>query len=267
MNSEQALIENSRTALVTLSDEGAALAERLGFVMKNRVVFLHSNVDPRFSGERFYRLFDISENIFESFRNIIFIGPTGIAVRAFGCLASRKTTDPAIVVADVCARYVISLLSGHEGGANELAVFVANRLDAEPVITTTTEARKDLVVGVGCRKGVSSSVIIEAITSTLALERLDLSRVRLLASADIKKDEVGLIEASRLLAIPLRFISSMEINRKHYAFERSDLVYSQFGIPAVAEPTAILAGRRTELIVPKRKSNGVTVAVAKENCT
>ena len=267
MNSEKVSIESARTALITLSDEGAALVERLCSILDNRLIFLHANVDPRFSGKRFERLLDISGNIFSSFRNIVFIGPTGVAVRAFGRLASHKTIDPAIVVVDVCARYVISLLSGHEGGANDLAIVVANHLDAEPVITTTTEARKDLIVGVGCRKAVQSSVIVEAITSTLSMEGLDMSRVRFIASADIKKTESGLVDAARFLGIPLRFVSSREITRKHYAFEISDLVYLQFGLPGVAEPSAILAGRRTELIVPKRKSNGVTVAVARENCT
>jgi cobalt-precorrin 5A hydrolase len=267
MNSEKASIESAKTALVTLSDEGAVLIGRLSSILHNRSIFLHSSVAPRFSGARFDRLFDVSANIFSGFMNIVFIGPTGIAVRAFGCLASNKKIDPAIVVMDVCARYVISLLSGHEGGANDLALLVANHLDAEPVITTTTEARKDLIVGVGCRKGVNSSVIVGAITSTLIKEGLELSKVRFIASADIKNTESGLIEASTFLAIPLRFVASSEIKRKHYAFEISDLVYSTFGLPAVAEPSAILAGRRTELIVPKIKLNGVTVAVAKESCT
>ncbi len=47
-----------------------------------------------------------------------------------------------MVVVDVGARWAISLLSGHEGGANDLAVAVGNILAAEPVISTTSEALK-----------------------------------------------------------------------------------------------------------------------------
>lgn len=267
MNSEKASIENANTALVTLSDDGAALVERLCSIFCSSSIFLHSNVSHGIPGSRFDHLLDVSQQIFSGFRSIVFIGPTGVAVRAFGPLAAHKTIDPAIVVVDVFGRHAISLLSGHEGGANELALLVANHLGAEPVITTTTEARKDLIVGVGCKKGSQSSTIVEAIKNTLDDEGLDLSRVRFIASADVKKSEAGLVEASRILDIPLRFVSSEEIRRKHYVFDLSEFVYSHFGLPGVAEPSAILAGRRTELISRKRKWNGVTVAIAKENST
>ncbi|MCG6537198.1 MAG: cobalamin biosynthesis protein [Syntrophales bacterium LBB04] len=267
MNSEKAPVDTAKTAVITLSNEGAVLGVRLSSILNNPSVFLHTSVEQRFSGIRFDKLLDIASNIFINFRRIIFIGPTGVAVRAFGPRVGHKTTDPAIVAVDVCGRYAISLLSGHEGGANELAVLVANCLGAEPIITTTTEARKNLIVGVGCRKDTQSSSILEAITSTLSEAGLEVSNIRLIASVDIKINESGLIDAAQILGIPLRFIKSEEIRKNHYAFERSERVDAQFGLPAVAEPSAILAGRRTELIVKKKKLKGVTIAVARENCT
>lgn len=267
MNSEKAPVDTVKTAVIMLSNEGAVLGVKLSSILNNPSVFLHASVQQRFSGIRFDRLLDIASNIFGGFRRIVFIGPTGVAVRAFGPHAGHKTTDPAVVVVDVCGRYAISLLSGHEGGANELAVLVANCLGAEPIITTTTEARRNLIVGVGCRRDTHSSSILDAITSTLSEAGLEVSNVRLIASADIKSNESGLIEASRILGIPLRFIQSEEIRKDHYAFERSELVNSRVGLPAVAEPSAILAGRRTELIIKKKKLGGVTIAVARENCT
>lgn len=59
---------------------------------------------------------------FESADGIIFIGATGIAVRSIAPYVASKKTDPAVLVTDECGKFVISLLSGHLGGANELAL-------------------------------------------------------------------------------------------------------------------------------------------------
>ena len=80
------------------------------------------------------------EEAFE-YKNIIAIMATGIVVRAISSLIEDKKSDPAIVVVDERGKYVISLLSGHLGGANELAKEVANILGAEPVITTSSDVQ------------------------------------------------------------------------------------------------------------------------------
>ena len=81
----------------------------------------------------------ITEEVFKSFSNIIFISSTGIAVRSIAPFIQSKVNDPAILVIDNSSKYVISLLSGHLGGANELTLKVAEILKSQPIITTATD--------------------------------------------------------------------------------------------------------------------------------
>lgn len=256
----------NETALITLSNAGAILLGRLARAMGACHVFVHRTVARRFQGERFGAMRPLTRRLFDRYRALVFVMPCGVVVRALVGLPKHKTLDPAVVVVDAGGRYAISLLSGHEGGANALALQVANILAAEPVISTTSESAKDLIVGVGCRRGVAAEDIVAAVRGGLRRARGRLAQVRLLASADIKRNEPGLLAAAAKLGTGLRFISSGEIRSTAKAFGRSRFVETKVGLPAVAEPAALLAGRRTRLILPKTIIRGVTVAVARENC-
>lgn len=105
-----------------------------------------------------FNLKELVESLMKSYNALIFISSTGIAVRAIAPYLKSKTEDPAVLVIDILGNYVISLLSGHIGGANELTIKVAKIINAEPIITTATDGmgieapdmiakRNNLVIG------------------------------------------------------------------------------------------------------------------------
>ena len=253
-------------AVITLSLEGAILADHLMRSLPDVYLYVHEKVAGDRPAERFESIVGLTKDIFTKYKGLVYVAPCGVVVRAIAPFIESKIKDPAVVVVDVGGRWAVSLLSGHEGGANDLAITVANALSAEPIITTATEALKTLIVGVGCRRGTTSEKIVAAIKDALTEAELEISEVRSLSSADIKSDEQGLLQAARELGLPLRFISSDEIRGFAGNFEHSDFVQEKVDLPAVAEPAALISGRRTRLVLKKRTFNGVTVAVARENC-
>ena len=83
---------------------------------------------------------------------IVFVGACGIAVRSIAPYVASKKSDPAVLVVDECGTFVISLLSGHLGGANDLALETAKILNAQPVVTTATDLHSRFAVDVFAKK-------------------------------------------------------------------------------------------------------------------
>lgn len=112
------------------------------------------------------------EGLFSWADAFIFIGSCGIAVREIAPHVRDKRTDPSVVCIDELGNFVIPLLSGHIGGANEMALRIADYLGATPVITTATDinnrfsvdawaARNDFVIDNIHRAKTVSAAILE----------------------------------------------------------------------------------------------------------
>ena len=120
-------------AYLAFTAKGLALANRLAET-------LPGSVSRCGAGEDNVRLADWTAEQFAQSDALIFVGAAGIAVRAIAPHCQSKATDPAVVVLDECGRFAIPLLSGHLGGANDLAKALAAACGATPVITTATDA-------------------------------------------------------------------------------------------------------------------------------
>lgn len=119
------------TAYFYLTDEGGRLAHKLAAAHPGDI----------------YNKENFKENLREGFQkydSLVCIMATGIVVRILAPLIVHKTSDPAVVVLDQKGKHAISLLSGHLGGANDLAREMAAISGGEAVITTATDVAGEL---------------------------------------------------------------------------------------------------------------------------
>lgn len=110
---------------------------------------------------------------------LLFIGACGIAVRAIAPSLTDKLHDSPVLVMDEKGRYMIPILSGHVGGANRIARDLAERIGAEPVITTATDINQAFAVDVFAAKNSCSIVnkdgIVKVSAKALAGQALTIS--------------------------------------------------------------------------------------------
>jgi cobalt-precorrin 5A hydrolase len=125
-------------AIYAVTQKGAWLGSRIKEAIGGEL-FIYRRHHEGPMGVVFDSIVDVVKENFYSFTSHVFIMATGIVVRAISGLINHKGVDPAVVVLDQEGRHVISLLSGHMGGANSLSRRIAEITGGEPVITTATD--------------------------------------------------------------------------------------------------------------------------------
>ncbi|MFQ5561561.1 MAG: cobalt-precorrin 5A hydrolase [Nitrospinota bacterium] len=349
------------TAVICVTVRGMQTGRVILENLENAVLFVpeHLTDTPARPGRiiRFKKpLSSITGTLMEKYTQLIFVMATGIVVRHIAPFIVDKRTDPAVVVLDEKGIHVISLLSGHLGGANALALQVASCTKGTPVITTASdihnkpaidlvakssgcvienpdripafmrafldgdpvgvfdpekkisgnfekyknviffnsveEAEKNdklervlvsnerydsrktkksalllrprnIIAGIGCRRGVLSSEIEEAFSSACEIARVSRFSLNLVATVDLKKNETGLLEFSEKHGVQVRFFSANEIQAETGNAKEEGQVKSLIGVSGVCEPCAALAGGRGRLLLKKTKyKKKVTIALA-----
>lgn len=307
---------------------------------------MNQNEDVQFYKSSEGKIREKMEEIWNNSDTIIFISATGIAVRYIVPFIKHKSIDPAVLVIDDMGRYVISLLSGHLGGANAMAIKISKHLEGSiPIITTASDSRgyesldlyakrrnfkilksenltavsaamvdgemlslyseivpdmdyenirliskgqlledeegikiaissevldltrvnlqfipKNLYLGIGCRKGVTSGDIIELIEEVFERYGLYTEAIARISSIELKSKEPGILETAEHFNVLPKFYSAEEIQVVESNFKSSEFVKRITGVGAVAEPSAFLSGG--ELLVERVAKNDVTLAVA-----
>ena len=142
-----------RCAVFTATPRGTKTALRVRASLDASVdIFVKAGQEMPAEVRVYKRLAPQVEAAFRQYDALVFIMATGIAVRMIAGSLKSKLEDPAVLVLDEEAQHVISLLSGHIGGANELTRELAASLGADPVITTATDVQKKLAVDVAAAR-------------------------------------------------------------------------------------------------------------------
>ena len=253
-----------KSAVIAVTEKGARLASVIsaetGFEL-----YLPEEIAAEYGAVPYKLLRDCFKKLMDgSYGSIVAVMAQGIVTRMAAPHLKSKHVDPAVVACDEVGRFAISAIAGHEGGANTLAHLVSSVTGAVPVITTATEANRTHIIGIGCRKDTSKEEIIHAVHGACALAGIGTKDLRLAASAWVKKNESGLLQAVQELNIYMRFLPEKAYKNSLYAFKEHEAPMKHFGIPGVAEPSAILAAVNPSVILPRTVMGSVTVAIVKE---
>ncbi len=311
--------ENKKIVIAAFTKNGIDLAKKISD-------FIHAEifVPERFIEENLGKinapLTDWTGKIFSNSSAIIFVSACGIALRAIAPHIKSKLLDPAVIVIDEKADFVIPILSGHIGGANELAKKLAAYLHAIPVITTATDVNKlpaidewavknnckienpnaikkfsaeilenhnvgvaitheihnapfpvtlwlrpkNLILGVGCNRGISINEFEDNVNDFLTGSGVSIHSLKAVASIDLKKNEAALIEFAKNHDIKFLTFSPQELQNLKGNFTRSQKVFDIIGVDNVCERACMLAaGEKAVLMRSKTIYKNITLALSK----
>jgi len=173
--------------VVAFTRDGAVLARRIANKLGGRAW-----ASAKYSGDGIaaltVNLAEWARALFLPGNELVFISACGIAVRAIAPFVRDKQSDPAVVCLDDQGRHVISLLSGHLGGANDLARRIAAVTGGEAVITTATDVHGKTAVDEWAKK---NNCAIENITA-----------VKHISSAALDGEKIGVAVSEMTMPAP-----------------------------------------------------------------
>jgi cobalt-precorrin 5A hydrolase len=150
-HSTPAINQQHPYAIVAITKHGMGLARNLSAAFNRADVYYMSKFAQGDEADAGIQLFEGSvrlllPSLFKVYQGIILIISLGAVVRMIAPLLKDKKTDPAVLVIDDKGENVISVLSGHVGGANALTKEIAEVLNARPIITTASDVQKTIAV-------------------------------------------------------------------------------------------------------------------------
>jgi len=253
MNSRQ---YKPQIIIISLTEDGFHLAEQFCTLQDAR--HLHKPMP-----------FSVTiQQYFNAKHPLVFITATGIAVRALAPVINNKHSDPPVLVMDEQGKFVIPLLSGHEGGANELARKVALLLKAQLVVTTAGAWQRPVyVLGMGCDKGCPETYLQQLIDQHISTQQLQ--QVVAITSIDLKQQEPALVSLAQRLKLDFICYSATRLNTVAEQLSyKSDIVYREVGCYGVAEAAALIHAQQltqqaAELVLIKQKNQRATCALVR----
>lgn len=153
-----------KIACISFTQSGRKIGERLQGLKENDYIITHYHNSDMEDGIK-----KILPQLWKEQDGLVFIGSTGMAIRLINPYIEHKTLDPAVVTVDDMGRFSISLLSGHLGGANKLAEWISDKIDALPVITTASDNRNIEAVDLFAKKNDYHIEDIKSLTKISAM--------------------------------------------------------------------------------------------------
>lgn len=245
--------------IITLTDAGHVLGQTLCRMLDNSA--LHHKPQP-FAAT--------VQGFFEQGDKLLFICATGIVMRTLAPVLVNKHQDPPVLVLDEQGQFVIPLLSGHEGGANQWGSEVARRLGAQLIVTTANPYLNPIyTLGMGCERDCPFEYLEELMLEGLEQAGLTVAQIAGLYSIDIKADETHLIALAEKYQWPFITYSAERLSSMEPLLStRSEYVYNTVGVYGVAESAALLGAQQyarsaPELVLNKIKNAKATCSIAR----
>ena len=182
-----------KLSIISFTQNGIVLSKSIAKLLDGIEYTLYTKYKASYQEEQTVRF--VTQSIgewakeqFEERNALLFIGACGIAVRAIAPHITDKLHDSPVLVMDEKGEYVISILSGHVGGANELAISLAEKTGAKPVITTATDVHNQFAIDLFAKKngltivnkdGIAkvSSKVLSGKRITMAIEHGHLGKI------------------------------------------------------------------------------------------